>query len=77
MARYTGPKQELHVNLVKQSLEQIKFYLRKTILPDSMEITAVEKLLNTVSCWLKSRKQNILTEYWKNNSVACLKRLQE
>lgn len=65
MARYTGPKLELHVNSVKQSSEQIKFCLRKIILPDSMVITVAEKLLNTVSCWLKSRKLNILTGYWK------------
>ena len=37
---------------------------------------AVEKHQNMVStCWL-NRKQNILTEFWKNSSVTCLKRLQ-
>ena len=35
-------KLELHVNLVKQSSEQIKFCLRKTILPDSMETTVAK-----------------------------------
>ena len=29
-----------------------------------------------VSCWQKNKKLNILTVYWKNNSVTCLKRLQ-
>lgn len=55
MARYTGPNQELPVNSVKESLEQIKFYLRRIILPDNMVTTEEERLLSMVSCWQKNK----------------------
>ena len=76
MARYTGPKTRIARKFGEAIFGADKFYLRKTILPDSMVILAVEKHQNMVSCWLKNRKQNILTEFWKNSSVTCLKRLQ-
>jgi len=55
--------QESPVNSVKESLELIKFYQRRTILPDNMEILEKEKLLNMVCNFVKSRKQNTPMEF--------------
>ena len=63
MARYTGPKSRIARKFGEGILELIKFYLRKTILPDSMEIQEKEKLQNMVFSCVRSRKLNTLMEY--------------
>ena len=76
MARYTGPKTRIARKFGEAIFGADKVLSKKNYPPGSMVILAVEKHQNMVSCWLKNRKQNILTEFWKNSSVTCLKRLQ-
>ena len=59
---------------LREKLEQIRFCLRRIILLDSTEIREREKLQSMVCNFARSRKLNILMEFWKNNSAICLRR---
>ena len=77
MARYTGPKSRIARKFGEGIFGADKVLSKKNyppILPDSTVTLERERLLNTVCNFVRSRKLNILTVYWKNNSVTCLRR---
>ena len=76
MARYTGPKTRIARKFGEAIFGADKVLSKKNYPPGQHGNTRRRKTQNMVSCWLKNRKQNILTEFWKNSSVTCLKRLQ-
>ena len=66
---------ELPVSLVRQYSVRIKFFLRRTILLDNMVTPEKERLLNTVSSFVRSKKQNTLMAYWRSNLETYSKKL--
>ena len=68
-------EQELPVSLVRQYSVRIKFFLRRTILLDNMVTPEKERLLNTVSSFVRSKKQNTLMAYWRSNLETYSKKL--
>ena len=71
MARYTGPR----TRIARKFGEAIKFFLRRTILLDNMVTPEKERLLNTVSSFVRSKKQNTLMAYWRSNLETYSKKL--
>ena len=62
MARYTGPKSRIARKFGEGIFEQIKFCLRRTILPDSTVIPE-KKTSNMVFNFVRNRKKNTPMEF--------------
>lgn len=65
MARYTGPKTRIARKFGEAIFGPDKVLSKRTILPDSTEMPAREKLPSTESSFVRSKKLNTLTVYWK------------
>lgn len=63
MARYIGPKSRIARKFGEAIFGADKVLSSVIILPDSMVILVAARLPSTVSCWLRSRKLNILTVF--------------
>ena len=76
MARYTGPKTRIARKFGEAIFGADKVLSKKNYPPGQHGNTRRRKTSEYGVMLAESRKQNILTEFWKNSSVTCLKRLQ-
>lgn len=60
MARYIGPKSRIARRFGEAILVLTKYFQSAISLLVSMEILVAASHLNTVSCWLRSRRLSIL-----------------
>ena len=74
MARYTGPRTRIARKFGEAIFGPDKV-LRRTILLDNMVTPEKERLLNTVSSFVRSKKQNTLMAYWRSNLETYSKKL--
>ncbi len=77
MARYTGPKSRIARKFGEGIFGADKVLSKKNYPPGQHGNNRRRKTSEYgVMLAEKHKKLNILTVYWKNNSVTCLKRLQ-
>ena len=77
MARYTGPKSRIARKFGEGIFGADKVLSKKNYPPGQHGNNRRRKTSEYgVMLARKNKKLNILTVYWKNNSVTCLKRLQ-
>ncbi len=76
MARYTGPKSRIARKFGEGIFGADKVLSKKNYPPGQHGNNRRRKTSEYGVMLAKNKKLNILTVYWKNNSVTCLKRLQ-
>ena len=75
MARYTGPKTRIARKFGEAIFGPDKVLSKKNYPPGQHgNARQEEKLLSTESSFVRSKKLNTLTVYWKNSLETCLKR---
>lgn len=76
MARYTGPKSRIARKFGEGIFGADKVLSKKNYPPGQHGNNRRRKTSEYGVMLAEKQKLNILTVYWKNNSVTCLKRLQ-
>ena len=75
MARYTGPRTRIARKFGEAIFGADKVLSKKNYPPDNMVTPEKERLLNTVSSFVRSKKQNTLMAYWRSNLETYSKKL--